>query len=95
MFGIGVAAYGTAVLGRTTLGVAGLTAVEHFHAKASIIATFVTLQLLVYTAMQIPAGVLLDRYGSRRMVSLGLLIMGAGQIVMALADSVSVAIPGG
>jgi len=94
MFGVGVAAYGTAVLGRTTLGVAGLTAVEHFHAKASIIATFVTLQLLVYTAMQIPAGVLLDRYGPRRMVSLGLLVMGVGQIVMALADSVSVAIPG-
>ena len=43
MFGIGVAAYGTAVLGRTTLGVAGLTAVEHFQAKASIIATFATL----------------------------------------------------
>lgn len=94
IFAIGVAAYGTAVLGRTTLGVAGLTAVSYFDARASIIATFVVLQLVVYTAMQIPAGVLLDRFGSRRMVSLGLLIMGVGQIIVALADSVAVAIPG-
>ena len=94
MFGIGVAAYGTAVLGRTTLGVAGISAVEHFHARASLIATFVVLQLVVYTAMQIPAGVLLDRFGSRRMVSLGLIVMGIGQIIMALTDSVAVAIPG-
>lgn len=93
-FGLGVVGYGTAVLGRTTLGVAGLSAVEHFHARASIIATFVVLQLLVYAAMQIPAGVLLDRYGSRRMLTLGLATMGIGQIVMAFADSVTIAIPG-
>ncbi|CCH72482.1 membrane hypothetical protein [Nostocoides australiense Ben110] len=79
---------------RRTLGVAGLSAVEHFHARASIIATFVVLQLLVYAAMQIPAGVLLDRYGSRRMLTLGLATMGIGQIVMAFADSVTIAIPG-
>ena len=94
VFGLGVAAYGTAVLGRTSLGVAGLTAVEHFNSRASIIATFVVLQLLVYTAMQIPAGVLLDRFGSRTMVTIGLATMGVGQFVMALADSVPVAIVG-
>lgn len=92
IFGLGAAAYAIAVLGRTTLSVAGLDAVAHFQSRAGIVATFVVVQLLVYTAMQLPAGVLLDRLGSRRMITAGLATMGVGQLVMAFAESVPVAI---
>lgn len=93
IFALGVGAYAVAVLGRTTLGVAGIQAVDHFGARASIIATFVVVQLVVYTAMQIPGGLLLDRFGPRRMITVGLAVMGLAQVVMALTASVSVAIP--
>ncbi|MFN8030879.1 MAG: MFS transporter [Dermatophilaceae bacterium] len=93
IFALGVGAYAVAVLGRTTLGVAGIQAVDHFGARASIIATFVVVQLIVYTAMQIPGGLMLDRFGPRRMITTGLAVMGVAQVVMALTESVSVAIP--
>jgi MFS family permease len=93
MFALAVSAYAAAVLCRTTLGVAGLAAVDHFHARAGIISTFVVVQLLVYTLMQIPAGVLIDRFGSRLAIAGGLAVIGLGQAGMALADSVGEAIP--
>ncbi len=93
MFALAVCAYAAAVLCRTTLGVAGLAAVDHFHARAGIISTFVVVQLLVYTLMQIPAGVLIDRFGSRAAIAGGLLVIGLGQVGMALATRVAEAIP--
>lgn len=91
MFAAGAAAYGVAVLERTTLGVAGPEAGRHFGARAGIIATFVVVQLITYTAMQIPAGVLLDWFGTRRLVSAGLIVMGVGQAALAFADGVGLA----
>lgn len=93
MFALAVSAYAAAVLCRTTLGVAGFEAVAHFHARAGIISTFVVVQLLVYTLMQIPAGVLIDRFGSRAAIAGGLVVIGLGQIGMALATRVGEAIP--
>lgn len=93
VFAGGVVAYGVAVFERTTLGVAGPEAARHFGAPAGVIATFVVVQLLVYTVMQIPAGILLDRFGARRMIGVGLVLMAVGQVLLAFADSVSAAIP--
>ena len=50
-----VIAYGFAVMQRTSLGVMGLTAAAHFNAPASVVATFMVLQLAVYAVLQIPA----------------------------------------
>jgi len=86
-----VTAYSIAVLQRTTMGVAGLEATERFGASATIVSTFVVLQLAVYAICQIPAGVLLDRYGSRATLVAGALLMGAGQLLMAETDTVGVA----
>ena len=86
-----VTAYSIAVLQRTTMGVAGLEATERFGASATIVSTFVVLQLAVYAICQIPAGVLLDRYGSRVTLVAGALLMGAGQLVMASTETVGVA----
>ncbi|BCW47792.1 MFS transporter [Arthrobacter sp. StoSoilB13] len=88
---IGVFAYLVAVAQRTSFGVAGLEATERFHASASAISFFTVLQLLVYAGLQIPVGVLVDRFGSRVMIAGGAILMGLGQLQLAFADS----IPGG
>ncbi len=71
VWGIGVFAYIVAVLHRTAFGVSGLAATERFEISPSVLSGFVVLQLIVYAGMQIPAGVLLDRFGSRRMIATG------------------------
>ena len=50
------------------------------------------LQLIVYAGMQIPIGVLLDRFGSRAMLLTGLALMTAAQLVFAFATSFPVAV---
>jgi MFS family permease len=72
-----VAVYVLAVFHRTSLAVAGLVAVDRFGISAAELATFTMVQLLVYAGMQIPVGVLLDRYGSRRLLLVGLTMMTA------------------
>ncbi|WP_426007059.1 MFS transporter [Paenarthrobacter sp. NyZ202] len=88
---IGVFAYLVAVAQRTSFGVAGLEATERFNATAAAISFFTVLQLLVYAGLQIPVGILVDRFGSRAMVAGGAALMGLGQLQLAFADSV----PGG
>lgn len=80
-----------AVAQRTSFGVVGLEATERFHATASAISFFTVLQLLVYAGLQIPVGVLVDRFGSRAMIAGGAVLMGLGQLQLAFAES----IPGG
>lgn len=92
VWAVGLAAYIVGVLNRTSLGVAGLDAQHRFGVGAGALASFAVLQLLVYAALQVPAGVLLDRFGSVRMVVTGALIMAAGQTLMALTGSVSGAV---
>jgi sugar phosphate permease len=82
-----VAVYVLAVFHRTSLAVAGLVAVDRFGISAAELATFTMVQLLVYAGMQIPVGVLLDRYGSRRLLVVGLTMMTAGQLWFACVDS--------
>lgn len=94
VWGIGVSAYVVAVLQRTSLGVAGLDAARRFDTSASALAGFVVLQLLVYAALQVPVGILLDRYGPRRMVTVGAFLMAAGQLVLAVSESVPTAAGG-
>jgi sugar phosphate permease len=88
---IGVFAYLVAVSQRTSFGVVGLEATERFHASAAEISFFTVLQLLVYAGLQIPVGVLVDRFGSRAMIAGGALLMGLGQLQLAVAEN----IPGG
>ena len=89
---IGLLAYTAAVFARASLGVAGVQAQERFDAGASVLSTFVVLQLLVYAGLQVPVGVALDRFGSRRMLIAGALALAAGQLTLALAESVPAAI---
>jgi MFS family permease len=92
MWGIGVSVYFVAVIFRTSLGVAGLDAVERFHVNASALSTFSVLQLLVYAGMQIPVGLLVDRLGTRKVLALGAVLFTAGQLGFALAPSYGTAL---
>jgi MFS family permease len=80
VWGTGVAVYFLAIFHRSSLGVAGLVAAERFHITASQLSTFTVLQLLVYAAMQIPVGVLLDRFGPQRLLIAGAVVMTAAQL---------------
>jgi MFS family permease len=92
VWGTGLLAYIVAVLNRTTFGVSGLAAADRFGASPSVLSSFVVLQIIVYTSTQIPAGVLLDRIGTKSMLTAGLAIMSVGQLVMGLTHSLPVAI---
>ncbi len=89
---VGLLAYAVAIFHRASLGVAGLEAQERFSAGASAISLFLVLQLAVYAALQVPVGVALDRFGSRRVVIAGAVTMAAGQLVLALATDVPTAV---
>ncbi|MGY1643897.1 nitrate/nitrite transporter [Geodermatophilus sp. SYSU D00703] len=89
---VALAAYAVAVFHRASLGVAGVEAQERFSAGASAISLFLVLQLVVYAGMQVPVGVALDRFGSRRLVLAGALTMAAGQALLAVAGDVPTAV---
>ena len=94
VFWVGVVAYIAAVMQRSTLGVAGVSAVERFDASASALSTLAVVQLIVYAALQVPIGVLIDRLGPRILILSGLSLMVAGQVILAFAPSISVAVFG-
>lgn len=92
IWSVGVAAYVLAITNRTSLGAVGVEAADRFQADASTLALFAVVQLAVYGGMQIPVGILLDRFGSRPIMTIGMLLMAAGQLTMALSPSIGVAI---
>ncbi|MBD8869581.1 MFS transporter [Nocardioides sp. MJB4] len=81
-----------AVFHRSSLGVAGLAATERFDISAAQLATFTMLQLLVYAGMQIPVGLLVDRFGSRTVLLLGIVLITAAQVGFAFAQHYPVAL---
>jgi sugar phosphate permease len=89
---VGLSVYVLAVFHRSSLGVAGLIAADRFGITATELAFFTVLQLLVYAGLQIPVGVLLDRYGPRLLLLVGLALMTAGQLLLAFATSFPVAV---
>ena len=89
---VGLLAYLVAVFHRSSLAVAGLAATERFDISASQLATFTMLQLIVYVALQIPVGLLVDRFGSRSVLLCGTVLLTLAQAGFALADSYGAAL---
>lgn len=87
VWGAAVCIYLVAVFHRSSLGVAGLLAAHRFGIGASQLAAFTVLQLVVYAGMQIPVGLLADRYGPRRLLTCGLVVMTVAQTGFALSTS--------
>lgn len=92
VWSVGVLAYVLSVMQRTTLGVAGLDAAERFSVDPAALAAFVFIQVAVYIAAQLPAGLLVDRHGSRIMLVASGVLLAAGQFLMAVAADLPVAV---
>lgn len=71
-----------------------MIASERFATNAQQLATLAVFQLVVYAGMQIPVGILLDRFGSKKLLVLGALIMAVGSFTVAIAPSLGVAVTG-
>ncbi|GAA1996530.1 MFS transporter [Nocardioides kribbensis] len=89
---VGLLIYLLAVFHRSSLAVAGLAATERFDISAAQLATFTMLQLLVYAAMQVPVGLLVDRFGSRSVLLTGAVVLSAAQAGFALAETYPLAL---
>ncbi|GAA4805161.1 nitrate/nitrite transporter [Nocardioides caeni] len=92
VWSVGLLLYGLAVFHRSSLAVAGLAASERFGISASQLASFTMLQLLVYASMQIPVGLMVDRFGSRTVLTSAVIVVSLGQTAFALAESYPVAL---
>jgi len=92
IWGVGVGVYLLAVFHRTSLGVAGPQAAERLDLSAGQLSTFVMLQLGVYAVMQVPTGILVDRFGPRRMLLIATIIMGSAQLLFSQVESYPLAL---
>lgn len=88
----GCGVYFLALLHRSSLGVAGPDAVDRLHISAAQLGVFVMLQLGVYAAMQVPAGLAIDRFGPRKVLLIATITMGTAQIVFAFATNYPMAL---
>lgn len=90
MFAAGLA-YVVSVMTRSSLAVAAIPAADRYHVNASALGALVVFQVMVYAAMQIPVGVLLDRFGPRILLIIGAISMTIGQVVVAQSEVIQFA----
>jgi MFS family permease len=89
VWAVGILGYALLVMQRTTFGFSGLDAAARFGISPSALSGFVFVQLTVYLAMQIPAGVLVDRWGARAVVVLSGGLASAGQALLAVTTELA------
>ena len=87
-------AYFAAVMQRSSMGVGALDAAERFETNATALSGLAVTQLAVYALLQIPVGVLLDRFGARSLIVFGSISMMFGQFVVGFAENIAVAYAG-
>ena len=92
VWAVGAGVYFLAVFHRSSLGVAGPQAVQRLDLSAAQLSSFVMLQLGVYAAMQVPTGILVDRFGPRRMLLAATITMGSAQLLFSQVHSYSLAL---
>jgi MFS family permease len=62
-----------------------------FDVGATVLGNLSAFYLYAYAALQIPLGVMFDRFGVRRLMAASLLVSGAGSLLFAVAPSVEIA----
>lgn len=92
MWAVSVLAYIFSIINRSSFSALGSTAQTHFGVEATTISFFIMVQLIVYASCQIPAGTFLDRKGAPLAITTGLLLMTGGQSLLALSDTVPLAL---
>ncbi len=81
-------------MSRSSIGAAAIDAQQKFDVSAALLSSLAVAQLVVYAAMQIPVGILLDRFGSKRLLIIGAVIMAIGQAIVGFSVQISPAIFG-
>ncbi|MDD3530699.1 MAG: MFS transporter [Gallionellaceae bacterium] len=94
LYAIMVLAYMTAFFHRMAPGVVAADLMQAFHTSGAALGSLAAMYYYVYTAMQIPAGVLADTLGPRLSAGIGSLVAGAGSILFGLAPDFSSAAAG-
>lgn len=94
MMTAGTLAYLVTVTNRSSMGVASLLASQRFEVAATSLSTLAVAQLVVYAIMQVPVGILLDRFGSKAMLVFGTIVMTFGQFLVSISEQLAVAVIG-
>jgi MFS family permease len=76
------------------MGVASLAAAVRFDTGATALSSLAAAQLAIYAVMQIPAGMALDRFGAKKLIVFGSFMTGTGNLIVALADQLPLAVSG-
>jgi sugar phosphate permease len=93
-FGLGLAAYLIGLFHRAAPATIAAELTQTFEASAAALGVLAATYYWVYTAMQIPSGVLADTLGPRRLLAGGGLIAAAGAALFALAPGFGAAAAG-
>lgn len=91
IYGVLVAAYMLAFFHRFAPAMVSAELAQAFGITAAALGSLSAMYFYIYTAMQIPAGVLADTLGSRFAVTLGNIVAGAGSVVFGMAETFATA----
>ncbi len=94
IWALGAAHYFYAFFQRVTPSVIDQELMRDFAASGSQLGSLGGAYFLTYAGLQFPLGILLDRYGPRRIMAVSALIAGIGSIGFGLAESLTPAIAG-
>ena len=89
---VGIVAYVVSIVNRTSLSALGIETADRFAITAATLSLLAVVQLGVYGALQLPVGLLLDRFGAGTVLTAGMAVMAAAQVLLAVAPDVGVAI---
>ena len=93
-FSLLVIAYMMVYFHRMAPGVVAGDLMQAFHTSGAELGSLAAMYYYIYTAMQIPAGVLADTLGPRVSAGIGSLVAGAGSILFGLAPDLATASAG-
>ncbi len=88
----GAIVYAGAMAQRMSMGILTPDAQQRFGIGAAEVALLPVAQLLLYLAMQVPGGALVDRLGPRVVLTGSSLVLALGQLVLAVAPSLPYAV---
>lgn len=94
VFAVLVLAYMSVYFHRMAPGVVSGELMASFHTTGAALGSLAAMYYYVYTAMQVPAGVLADTVGIRAVAALGNVVAGVGSILFGMAESFEVASAG-
>ena len=87
IYGVLIAAYMLAFFHRFAPAMVAAELSQAFGITAAALGSLAAMYFYIYTAMQIPAGVLADTLGARFAVTIGNIVAGSGAIVFGLAET--------